>query len=73
MTLQDSSDKKTFKNTFAPHIKNETLSVHDVIAGLRTTLLDAQNLPSEVQDAVTAELRRQEARKDDTNDAAIRT
>ena len=61
-----------FKNTFAPHVKNETFSVHDIIAGLRTTLLDAKSLPSEVQDAVTSEIKRQETRKNDTNDTAIR-
>lgn len=64
MALQNSS-KKTFKNTFAPHVKNENLSVHDVITGLRTTLFDAKDLPPEVQDAVTAELRRQSAQKGD--------
>ena len=58
MALQNSS-KKIFKNTFAPHVKNENLSVHDVITGLRTTLFDAKDLPVEVQDAVTAELRKQ--------------
>ncbi len=63
MALQDSSDQRTFKNTFAPHVENETLSIHDIITGLRTTILDVKKLPPEVQDAVTKELKRQ---KDNT-------
>ena len=63
MVLQNSSEKM-FKNTFAPHVRNGSLSVHDIITGLRTTLFDAKDLPPEVQDAVTAELRRRSARDD---------
>ena len=63
MAPRDSSDQGTFKNTFTLHVKNEELSVHDVITGLRTTLLDAKSLPQEVQDAVMDELKRQSAAK----------
>lgn len=55
---QDASER-AFKNTFAPHVENEYLSVHDVILGLKTTMLHSRDLPLDVQDAVTAELRRQ--------------
>ena len=55
---QDAS-RRTFKNTFAPHVENECLSVHDVVLGLKTTMLHSKDLPLEVREAVTAELRRQ--------------
>ena len=58
MALQDTS-RRTFRNTFAPHVENEYLSVHDVILGLKTTMLHSKDLPLEVRKAVTAELRRQ--------------
>ena len=58
MTLQDSSDKKVFKNTFAPHIRNEMLDVQAIVAGLRTTLIHSEDLPEEVQNAVEDELER---------------
>ena len=60
MALQDTSER-TFKNTFAPRVENEYLSVHDVILGLKTTMLRSTDLPPEVREAVTAELRRSEA------------
>ena len=65
MTLQDSSNQ-TFKNTFAPHMDNDFLSVHDVIMGLRVSLLHHEDLPPEVQKAVAAE-RRQSVQKGDIN------
>ena len=58
MTLRDLSSQKMFKNTFAPQMENDELSVHDVIIGLRSTVLSFKNLPREVQDAVEAELER---------------
>ncbi len=58
MTLRNSSNQKTFKNTFAPHIRNETLDVQAIVAGLRTTLIHSEDLPKEVQDAVVDELER---------------
>ncbi len=58
MVLQDSSSQKTFKNTFAPNIENETLSVHEVIMGLRSTMIHSADLPKDVQDAVVKELDR---------------
>lgn len=60
MAAQDSSNQKTFRNTFAPHIDNEYLTVHDVIAGLRTTVLHSKDLPPDVCDAVEEELKRLE-------------
>ncbi len=40
MTLREPlPDQKVFENTFAPDTKNKTLSVHDVILGLKTMLL----------------------------------
>ncbi len=50
--------KKTFKNTFAPHIRNETLDVQAIVAGLRATLINSEDLPEEVRDAVKDELER---------------
>lgn len=63
MTLQDSSSK-TFKNTFAPHMRNKDLNVQAVIMGLRVSLLRHEDLPQEVQEAVAAELKRQRAQQD---------
>ena len=48
MTLRDLSSQKMFKNTFAPQMENDELSVHDVIIGLRSTVLSFKNLPREV-------------------------
>ncbi len=58
MAQQDTSDQKVFENTFAPDAKNKILSVHDVILGLKATLLDFDDLPPHVQDAVNAELQK---------------
>ena len=63
MTLQDTSERRTFKNTFAPRVENENLTVHDVILGLKTTMLHFEDLPQDVQDAVRKELKRQSATK----------
>ena len=62
MTIQDSSNQKTFKNTFAPHIGNKVLTVHGIIAGLKTTLLHSVDLPPEVQKAVVEELKSRSAK-----------
>ena len=59
MAQQNTSEQRMFENTFAPDVKNKTLSVHDVILGLKTTLLDFDDLPTHVQDAVDAELQRE--------------
>ncbi len=39
-------------------MENDELGVHDVIIGLRSTMLSFESLPREVQDAVEAELDR---------------
>ncbi len=72
MTLQDTSDQKTFKNTFAPRVENEYLTVHDVILGLKTTMLHSEDLPPEVQDAVSEELERIKKGKRRKGDPATR-
>ena len=58
MIMRNPSEQRVFKNTFAPHIRNETLDVHAIVAGLRTTLIHSEDLPKEVQDAVMDELDR---------------
>lgn len=63
MASQNPSDQKTFKNTFAPDVKNDELGVHAIIMGLKTTAPDFKDLPPEVQEAVEAELKRQEEQK----------
>ncbi len=60
MALQDSSSKKTFKNTFAPHVGDKELDVQAVIMGLRVSLFHHEDLPPEVQEAVASELAGQE-------------
>ena len=60
MALQNSSNKRMFKNTFAPHVKNEELTVSEIIVGLKTTLFSYKNLPPEIQDAVEEELERRD-------------
>ncbi len=74
MAVQDAPER-TFKNTFAPRVENEYLSVHDVILGLKTAMFRSADLPLEVQEAVTAELRRSEtgARADPQIDDAGRS
>ena len=72
MALQNSSEQRTFKNTFAPHIENEVLTVHDIIAGLKTTVLHSKDLPTEVQDAVEDELERMHKDKSRKNSPAER-
>lgn len=75
MAIRDASER-TFKNTFAPRVENEYLSVHDVILGLKTTMLRSTDLPLEVREAVTAELRRRPetgARADPQIDGADRS
>lgn len=65
MAIQNTSDRKIFKNTFAPDVKNSELSVHAIIMGLKTTALDIKDLPSEVQEAVREELKKQFVAKKD--------
>lgn len=49
---------KTFRNTFAPRIRGETIDVSMVIAGLRHGTIREADLPGEVHVAVSAELAR---------------
>jgi len=57
MALQRSSDRRTFKNTFAPHVGNSELDVQAIIVALKTTLIHYDELPKEVREAVDNECR----------------
>ncbi len=72
MALQNTSRQRTFKNTFAPDVKNSELGVHAIILGLKTTALDFKDLPPEVQDAVSEELERIKKGKRRKGDPATR-
>ncbi len=62
MMIQHSSKQRTFKNTFAPHVKNTELTAHEIIMGLRTTVIHSEDLLSEIKDAVEEELKRQSSK-----------
>lgn len=49
---------REFKNTFAPSVDCDVISVDEVLAGLRFGIIKESSLPSEVHDAVAAELAR---------------
>jgi hypothetical protein len=55
---------KVFKNTFAPHHRNEEFRISGIIAALRCSALHYDDLPPEVQDAVDEEMTRREALPD---------
>ncbi len=46
---------RTFKNTFAPNMKNRTMTVKEIIVGLKFGAIQFKALPQEVKDAVGAE------------------
>ncbi|MEM2141324.1 MAG: hypothetical protein QXJ74_07755 [Nitrososphaera sp.] len=52
--------EKIFKNTFAPHVKNDTMPVGAIIALLRVGGLRYNILPEEVKKAVSEEMDRRE-------------
>lgn len=52
------SAAREFKNTFAPCVDRDVISVDVVIAGLRYGAIKESDLPGEVHDAVAAELAR---------------
>ena len=52
------SKQKTFKNTFAPHCLDESLTVSQVIGLLKFSGLQTDILPDEVKSAVRDELAR---------------
>ena len=56
--MAQDAPERALKNTFAPSVENEHLSVHYVILGLKTAMLRSRELPLEVREAVTAEIRR---------------
>ncbi len=58
-------DVLKFKNTFAPHVENEELTIHDIILGLRLSVFDAGLLPTDVQKAVGEYLARHPPEDDD--------
>ncbi len=49
---------RAFKNTFAPGVEGDSISVEEVIAGLRFGVIREDSLPTEVHDAVSEELER---------------
>lgn len=49
---------RTFKNTFAPGVEGDSISVEEIIAGLRFGVIKEDRLPTEVHDAVSEELER---------------
>ena len=55
MDPRNSSDQKMFKYTFAPQMENDELGVHDIIVGLRFTILGFKEL-RKMRDAVEEEL-----------------
>lgn len=48
--------KKTFPNTFVPHIENEELTISHILFGLAHNIFQFEKLPTEVQAAVKEEL-----------------
>lgn len=50
------SSEKIFPNTFAPHVKNNTMPVGAVIALLRVGGIRYNSLPKEVKQAVAEEI-----------------
>jgi len=47
-----------FKNTFAPLITNEELSVDNVIRGLNLGFIQYTELPTEVREAIDTEMQK---------------
>lgn len=52
---------KSFKNTFAPHVRAKEIRVSGIILGLQTSVFSYKELPAEVQDAVDEEMARRMA------------
>lgn len=46
------TDKKAFKNTFAPHVENEELYIEDIVAGMPLGVFSYDTLPEEVKKAL---------------------
>ena len=55
------SKQKRFKNTFAPHCPDESLTASQVIGLLKFSALQNDALPAEVKQAVRKELERRRA------------
>ena len=53
---------KRFKNTWAEHVRNEELTVEQIIFGLFRQVFKYKELPAEVQDAVDKEMDRRSGR-----------
>lgn len=64
-------EAKRFKNTFAPCINMDPISVGMVIAGLRHGTIKEESLPKEVDDAVYSELERMERETISTERALV--
>jgi len=47
-----------FKNTFAPLITNEELSVDNVIRGLNLGFIQYKKLPTDVREAIDTEMQK---------------
>ncbi|MDD9842454.1 MAG: hypothetical protein OXU85_00945 [Thaumarchaeota archaeon] len=62
---------RTFKNTFAPGVEGDSISVEDVIAGLRFGAIKEDSLPTEVHGAVSEELERIERETISTERALV--
>ena len=57
--------EREFENTFAPNCENRTLTVREIICGLRFGVLKRERLPKEVREAVIEGEREREAAMDE--------
>lgn len=62
---------RTFKNTFAPGVEGDSISVEEIIAGLRFGVIGEGSLPAEVHGAVSEELDRMERETISTERALV--
>lgn len=49
-------NKQTFKNTFAPWVENEELTVDNIIKGLFIGIIEYDDLPEKIKDIVDMEM-----------------
>jgi len=63
MAALSTASHRTFKNTFAPNVRNEDLPAFAVVEGLRRGAIQQGKLPPKVRKAVREELDRQKAER----------